>query len=237
MQKYNDNFKKKSEVPIVSDSFIDSINEEIRNENYKKIWGKYGKLITVVSIIMIVGAIAYNVWNNQDTKDREAVSARFSIAQNDLTAGNISGALIGFREIGKASKKTYATLAKFEYAAMLRDKKDKMALDQYKQVFEDNKVPNSLKDLAYIYYVNTALDLMSDKELRSQLPGFIASLSNKYLGKSWSILAKESLAYCYLKSGDTRNAKATLESLAKTEQIPAGMLERIRELVQYLNEQ
>ena len=226
----------KKEDKVIVDSFIDSIQEEINKENWKRIWEKYGKLISICVSCLLIGSIGYNVWQKQDLEDREAISASFTSAQNELAADRTKSAITSFKEIGKSSKHNYAALAKLEYAAILREKQDKEALQQYKSIFENNKVNSSIKDLAYIYYINTAIDLMPEDELKTQLPSFISNLLSKYIGKSWDILAKETLAYCYLKQGDTNKAKEILEELAKTEDIPAGILERARELVQYISE-
>ena len=226
----------KKEDKVIVDSFIDSIQEEINKENWKRIWEKYGKLISIGVSCLLIGSIGYNVWQKQDLEDREAISASFTNAQNELAADRTKSAITSFKEIGKSSKHNYAALAKLEHAAILREKQDKEALEQYKLIFEDDKVNSSIKDLAYIYYINTAIDLMPEDELKTQLPSFISNLLSKYIGKSWDILAKEALAYCYLKQGNTNKAKETLEELAKTENIPAGMLERARELVQYISE-
>ena len=236
MSKCNDNFNNKKSDKVITDSFIDSIQEEISKENWKRIWDKYGKLISIGVSILLVASIGYNVWQKQDLEDREAISASFTSSQNELAGDRTKTALTGFKEIGKSSKHNYAALAKFEEAAILKETQEKEALNKYKEVFENDKVNSSIKDLAYIYYINTALDLMTDEELTVQLPSFISNLSNKYIGKSWDILAKETLAYCYLKQGDNEKAKLTLEQLATTEDVPSGVLERARELVQYISE-
>ena len=226
----------KKEDKVIVDSFIDSIQEEINKENWKRIWEKYGKLISIGVFCLLIGSVGYNVWQKQDLEDREAISASFTNAQNELAADRTKSAITSFKEIGKSSKHNYAALAKLEHAAILREKQDKEALKEYKSIFENDKVNSSIKDLAYIYYINTSIDLMPEDELKTQLPSFISNLLSKYINKSWDILAKEALAYCYLKQGDTNKAKETLEELAKTENIPAGILERARELVQYISE-
>ena len=234
MSRYNDNFSSKKEQ-IGVDSFVDSINEEIRKENYERLWKKYGKVISTFTIALILGSSIYTYWKKQDIADKEAISDRFTAAQNELMSDRKNEAVTKFREIGKVSKKNYATLAKLEYAAILRDKGDKAALTQYKLIADDNKISKILRDLAYIYYVNSALDLMDEKELKNNLPLFIKILP-EYIGKSWSLIAQETLAYCYIKLGNKQKAKTTLQSLATSENIPSGMLERARELVQYLDE-
>ena len=103
MSKYNDNFNNKKENKVIADSFIDSIQEEINKENWKRIWEKYGKIISIGVSCLIIVSIGYNVWQKQDLEDREAISASFTNSQNDLAADRTKSALTGFKEIGKSA--------------------------------------------------------------------------------------------------------------------------------------
>lgn len=229
--KKNDGMKPKLDLKgAQADTFLDSIEEEIRNENYQRLWNKYGKAITCISLAVIIGSGIYNVWQKQDKEDREAISNKYTFVQNALMAGDKS-ALAQMKELSNVSKKDYATLAKFEYAAVLRQTQDKKALDEYKAIYDDKKANVVLKDLAYIFYVSTALDLMSTKMLTSNIEVFIKNLKNKYIGKTWDLLAKETLAFCYIKQGDNEKAKNALLDLAKTHGITESMLERTKILL------
>ena len=237
MASYNDNFNNgedKDKKPVY-DSFIDSIEEEIRKENYQKLWNKYGKLLSTIVIVGLLGAFGYSYWKEQDRSEKEAISAQFTLAQNELSRGNTSGALAYFREIGKSDKNNYSALAKLEYASMLHEKNDKKAIEQYVSIYNDKKVSELLRDLAYIYSINASLDLLNDNELHEKLPEFVDELSKNYVGKKWNCLALEILGYCYIKQKDFENAKKTFSALAKTEGIPDGMLERTREIMQYVD--
>ena len=158
-----------------TDSFVDSIEEEIRNENWQKLWDKYGKVITYVSSAIIIGVGVYGMWQKQDIADREAISTRFTFVQNDLSSENNQSAIAQLKKLSEISKKDYATLAKFEYAAILRQAQNKQALNEYKQIFEDRNTNEILRELAYIFYVNSALDLMPAKERISEIPGEVQS--------------------------------------------------------------
>ncbi len=219
----------------MEDSFIESINEEIRNENWQKLWDKYGKLVTYASCALLIGVSVYSMWQRQDTIDREAISSKFSAVQAQIMSGDIEKALPQIRELSNVSKKDYATLAKLEYASVLRAKDDKEALNQYKTISQDSKVNPLIKDLAYIFYVNASLDLMSTQEILSSIDGFIKELSEKYVKCSWGLLAKESLAFCYIKLGKNDLAKSSLEALIKTTGVPSDMAERAKVLLQSLS--
>lgn len=219
-----------------TDSFVDSIEEEIRNENWQRLWDKYGKLITYISCAIIAGVGIYGMWQKQDRADREAISTRYTFVQSALMSGDNQSAISQMKELSGVSKKDYATLAKFEYAAILRQNQDKKALEEYKQIFEDKKANNILRDLAYIFYVNSSMDLMTAKDLFSEIDNFIKNLKEKYIGKTWDLLAKEALAFCYMKQGEKKQAKSALMDLAKTHGITESMLERTKILLHSLGD-
>ena len=218
------------------DSFVDSIEEEIRNENWQRLWNKYGKFITYASSFLLIGVAVYSMWQRQDLADREAISSKYTVVQSAIMAGDNATALTQIRELSNVSKKDYATLSKFEYAAILREKHQPDALDEYKAIFEDRKVNAVLRDLAYIFYVNSAIDLMTPKNIGENIDKFIEEIKTKHIGKYWDLFAKETLAFCYIKKGDTKAAKEALESLAKTTGISETMAERAKMLLHSIGE-
>ena len=219
-----------------SDHFVDSIEEEIRDENWQRMWKKYGKLIVGTTSAVLIGVAVYNMWQRQDLADCEAISSKFSLVQNAIMLGDETAALSQIRGLAGASKKNYATLAKFEYAALLRKKQQLDALAEYKAIYEDQKVDSTLRSLAYIFYVSSAIDLMSAKEIENNIDNFIIELQKNHVGKNWDLLAKETLAFCYIKKGDNKMAQETLRNLAKTTGIPENMAERTKILLNSIEE-
>jgi hypothetical protein len=216
------------------DSFIDSIKEEIRNEDLQKIWDKYGKIITVALAVFVAAVGAYSVWQKNDAVDREAISHKYSILQGLVSAEKFDTAIPQLRELANVSKREYSTLARLEYAATLRANDDKEAIAQYKQIAEDKAADKVLSDLAFIFYVNTCLDMMPESELLEKISEFVEKL--KVLAKGdWKMLALEALAFCYLKDGKNELAKESLLELAKTPGIPPNMAERTKILINYID--
>jgi len=219
----------------MADSFVESIEEEIRNENWQIIWNKYGKVITYAASAVIIGVAVYSMWQRQDLADKEAISSRFTLVQNMIMSGDLNKAIPQIKALSTVSKKDYANLAKLEYAAVLREKNDKEALVQYKALFSDPKVNSIVSELAYILYVNASIDIMPAKEILLNIDGFIKELSEKYSKGHWSLIAKESLAFCYIKLGKNDLAKEALESLVKTTGVPNDMAERAKIILQSIN--
>ncbi|MDR1476494.1 MAG: tetratricopeptide repeat protein [Holosporales bacterium] len=217
------------------DGFVDSIEEEIRSENWLSIWNKYGKLVSYAAIALLIAVGVYNVWQRQDMADREAMSHRFSIIQNAIMSEKPEQILPQLKEFSASAKEPYKTLSKLVYAANLRAKNDKSAVFQYKQLSEDENADKVFRDFAYIMYVSTSLDLMSVKEITRELDGFIDNLSKKHVGGPWDMIARETLAFCYIKYGKNDLAKEELIKLAKTQDVPQAMAERAKTLVNIID--
>jgi hypothetical protein len=219
------------------DSFVESIEEEIRGEKWLSIWNKYGKIISFSIIALVVSVGVYHMWLQQDRYEREAVSHSFSMAMNSLSHEKVELVVPAFRELSSSPKEPYGSLAKLMYAAILRTKNDRMAIALYKQISENEKVDSTFREFAYIMYVNTSLEIMSTKEITEELDGFIDTLSKKYINCAWRIIALETLAFCYIKYGKNDLAKESLIKLAKMPGVPQAMAERARILIGMLNSQ
>jgi hypothetical protein len=213
------------------DSFVDSISEEIRNENWQLFWEKYGKLISYSIVVVLVVVGVYGGWQRQSSTDREAVSHVYCMAQNAVISGNINEALPNIRELSVSGKEPYKSLAKLTYAAILRNKGDKSSMLRYKQIAEDKYVDVVIREFSYLMYVSTSLDFMSTKEIMNEIGGFIDNLSKNYVGGGWNMVALETLAYCHLKAGNENLAKETLIKLAKVSGIPQDMADRVKSLL------
>lgn len=229
--------QEKTDADRAADIFAESIKEEIQQENLQRLWEKYGTLaISVVAGALVVFGV-YNMWQKNDLEKREAVSVRFTSAQNLLADGLTDRALGELKGLLSVDSKSYALLAKMESAALLASKGDLKSLNTYQSIFKDPKADKLLSNLAYIYYVNTALDLMNSKTLEQELKKMIGTISSKeYQEGPWKLLAKQSLAFCYMKEGNNQEAKKVLEDLAKMEEIPNNMAEQTRMLIQSLED-
>jgi hypothetical protein len=214
--------------PPQYDLFTESIEEEIKKEDWQKLWGKYGKIVSAFVVCALVGIFVFNYWQKQRLEEREAMSTQFVMALNLSSLGDQESAISAFRAISQTNHHGYASLAKFEIAAILRKKNDKGAVDVYKELSQDVNYDKSTTDLAYIYYVRTALEFVEKDKIEQLLPEFVSGLLKIIKENTAKVLALESLAYCYIRSGQKDLASETLENLIKTEGVPSAMLDRAK---------
>lgn len=220
-----------------TDIFAESIKEEIQQENWQNLWKKYGTvIISVIAGLIIIFGI-HGMWEKKNLEEREAISAKFTTVQTMLMSGDFDKAMSQLKDISHVDNKSYALLAKMEYAATLSKNNDKKALEVYKSIFDDQKEDVLFRNFSYILYVNLAIDIMDAKTLSAEIGNMINILSDKTFQEGpWNLIAKEALSYCYIKSGKNDHAKKILENLVKTDGIPEGIAERTRLLIQSLGE-
>ena len=62
----------KKKEPVVEDSFIREINEELKNENIRKLWDKYGLHLIVALVVILTLTVSFETliyWRSKRFED------------------------------------------------------------------------------------------------------------------------------------------------------------------------
>ena len=222
----------KKNKEIIIDTFAESIEEEIKKENLEALWRKYGKTVSIVTTAIMVGIIVNNYWKKQDLEDRMAVSHALTIAQSMMLSGNVQNAEIQLHSIATSKKADYAALAKLSHAAILQNKGDKNAIDEYLKIYNDHKIDMFFRNVSYIFYVNCSLNMLDFNSIRGKIKEMVDKLSSKdILEGPWRPLAMLTLGFCYIAMHDDEKANKVLAELAKLDDVPAEISEFARSLI------
>ena len=130
------------------ESLFREVDEEVRQEQFKKLWARYGNALIALCLIVIVGVAGYQGWRYwQHKQSEEAGDAFFSAAQL-ASAGKADEALKQFESISKTG---FADLARFREATVLGQQgKTDDAVKMYDALAADGAVDGSLRDLPRI---------------------------------------------------------------------------------------
>ena len=127
--------------------FLDEIKEDLREEKIKNLWSRHSRKIILgllaAGIIIFLGVVGKNF----QEQTHLAAATKFLQAQQALEEGKKEEALTQFKEIANDKDATYRTLARLTLANLpevVETEKAKI----YKEVYEDKKVTDSLKDFA-----------------------------------------------------------------------------------------
>ena len=212
----------------MSDIFQE-VDEELREEKYKRIWNKY-KYFVIGGVILFILAIAFNTfWKDYTLKEINNRSEKFfqaiETAQDDKSrAINL---LEDFAN-KEADAKYNVLIARFTEAAIRRSEKDfNGALLIYESLVE-NKISSFYSDYAKLSSVEMLIALNNNKEARLLLE----DLSSK--NSDLKYIAMEYLGYLEMNDGNISKARTIFKNLADEAGTSVNMKNRSREVLSIL---
>jgi hypothetical protein len=158
----------------VSDIFQE-VDEEVRREQLKKLWERYGSLVIAACFLVVAatgGWRGYQWW--LDKKATEAGSA-FQAAIALVNEGKTKEAEEAFAKLAANSTATYQILAKFREAAALSQSDPKAAASMFDQLAADGSAGQSLQDLAALRAGTLMVDTAPYSEVLRRIEPLTAS--------------------------------------------------------------
>jgi hypothetical protein len=108
-------------VSNTDESIFREVDEEVRQDEYKKIWDRYGKYFTGVGVLLIACVAAYQGWQYYQVKQAEESGAVYFAALKKVADGKTDDALSALAAVNHPG---YGQLAAMQAAALLASKGD-----------------------------------------------------------------------------------------------------------------
>jgi hypothetical protein len=207
--------------PVDNETFSREVDEELRRDQLKTTWERYGKLI-IAGIVLLLAAIAgYLYWQNhrqaQAGKTAEELTALF----DDIAAGKTKGLaprLDAIAEDGGAGYQAAALLTKADVAIVERNIPAAVAI--FRQVAADEDLPAPYRELALVRQTAAEYDGLQPGAVIQRLQPLAVA------GSPWFGSAGEMVALAYLKQQKPADAARIFAAMAKDENIPASIRSR-----------
>jgi len=205
-------------------NLIKEVDEEIRQDNYKRAWSKYKKyfFISVTILLILVALINFFKYNKE--KKIEEQSELFYQATQYINQDDYQNAEKILKKINYSQTTGYSDLS-FLYLIDLVNKK-KISLD-----LNDLKVKkNSLfYGLIKLQKFNNEIDLNIENIHNINE---IINLSKP--SSNWKYLAHELLSSYYLKKNDSKNALQSLNAIVNSEDSSEYIRERAKTIIEMI---
>jgi hypothetical protein len=207
----------------VSDIFRE-IDEELRRDNLRELWSRYGRYIIAIAVFALVVAGGIVAWQDHQLSERRAQSTRYASALTLARDGKESDAVKVFAAIAHEGG-GYAVLASFEEAGLLAKSGDREAAAvAYDRIAEASDVDPNLRGLAVLLSVMQRMPQADPHATIDRLGPLTAS------GNPWRPTAIELTALARLQSGDKSGALDLFKSLADDPATPQGLRARAAEM-------
>jgi hypothetical protein len=207
----------------VSDIFRE-IDEELRRDNFRQLWSRYGRYIIAFGVFILVVAGSIVAWRDHQLSERRAQSTRYASALALAKNGKQADAVKVFSAIAHEGG-GYSILASFEEAALLAQAGDRQAATAaYDRIAEARDVDPDFRGLALLLSVAQRMPEADPHTTIDRLGPLIAS------GNPWRPTAMELTALARLQSGDKAGALDLFKSLADDAATPQTLRARAAEM-------
>jgi len=209
---------------FVSDIFRE-VDEEVRREQLKKLWDRYGNYVVVAAVLLVAAVAAWRAYMWWEARKAAETGAAFEAATALAEAGKRSEAEAAFAKIAADGTAGYRHLARMREAAELAQSDAKAAITAYDQIAADRAVGPVLQDLAALRAAALLIDTGGLEEAQRRLEPLAAN------DRTFRHTAREFLVLAAWRAGDTAAAKRWFDLIMTDAQTPAATRSRVEMLM------
>lgn len=211
------------------DSFIREVNEELRQDQAKALWARYGSLFigAAVAIVALTAAwVGYTYWVQTQAN---ASGDRFSAALDLAGEGQNEDALAALEALEADGYGAYPVLARLRAATVSAETGDlETAVSEFDAVAADNSVPDAIRDMARLRAGYLLVDSGSYADVAARVEVLTADSSDLRHA------AREALALSAWREGRSADALSLFEQIVGDEAAPRNTRQRAEIMVELI---
>jgi len=203
----------------VADIFQE-VDEEVRREQLKKLWERYGNFVVAACLLVVLGVGGWRGYEWWQAKKAAEAGAAFEQAVTLAETGKNAEADAAFAKLAADGNAGYRMLARLREAAGLAQTDRKAAVEAYDAITADKSVGQVIEDLAAVRAGLLLVDTASYSDMRTRLEPLTAS------GRIFRHGARELLALSAWKAADMAAARQWTEMMVSDPETPAATRNR-----------
>ncbi len=196
------------------------VDEEVRREQLKKLWERYGNYLIALCVLVVAGVGAWRGYQWWEAKQAAQAGAAFEQAVELAQAGHHREAEAAFAKLATGGTAGYRVLARLREAAQLAPTDRKAAVAGYDGIIADSNAGQVIQDLAAVRAGLLLVDTAPYSEIRTRLEPLTAS------DRVFRHSAREILALSAWRSGDMTAARKWIDMIMNDPQTPGGIRSR-----------
>jgi hypothetical protein len=197
------------------------IEEDLRRDQVKQLWEKYGIYVVGLAVAIILVAAAIVGWRAYERSRDEAASAHYDAIVAASAKEKPEEAAKAFGDFAATAPSGYASLAKLRQAAALLDAGDrKGAVAVYDALADGSGGSPLVRGMARVKAGLLVADTASYDEMKSRMAP-ISGADNP-----WRNNARELVGLAAWKSGKYVEAEAQFDAIVNDPQASAGLRDR-----------
>ena len=171
------------------------VDEEVRREQLKKLWDRYGTLIVAACVLVVVGVGAWRGYGYWQTKKAGETGLAFERAVTLAKSGKHQEAEAAFAKIATDGTAGYRVIARLREASELAQTDKKAAVSAYDALAADKSAGQVIQDLSAVRAGLLLIDDTPYSQMQQRLEPLTAA------GRTYRHSARELLAFSALEVG------------------------------------
>jgi hypothetical protein len=213
-------------VAVSDESLFREVDEEVRQEQYKKLWDKFGNYFVALCVVIVAAVAGVKGYQYFQIKQSEAAAIVYFDGVKMASDGKFDDALKALAAVGHPG---FKQLGLMQQASVLAEQgKTKEAVAAFDALAADATVDASLRDLARIRAGYLLADSLKPDELISRLGSFDRE------GQVWRHAAREIFGLAAYRTADYSMADRYMNANFADPDTPQAMRQRAQVMIQLL---
>lgn len=205
----------------MSDNIFHEVDEEVRREQLKQLWHRYGNLIIAAAFIVVLGIAGWRGYQWWEARKAAEAGTAFEAAAELADQNKSAEAQAAFAKLAAGDSASYRLLARFREAEALAQHDPKAAVKAYDGLAADGSLGAEWQDLARLRAGLLLVDGGSYDEVRRRLEPLTGA------GHLFRHTARELLAVAAWHDGDSAAAKHWIDLIVTDAETPNSTRSRI----------
>lgn len=203
------------------DSFFREVDSELRQDQAKALWDRFGSYIIGGAIAIVVGTAAFVAWDHWTTNKANASGDIYLQALAQAREGKTDEAKASLEKLEAEGYGAYPVLARLRTATLLSQSGDfKGAVAGFDAVAADTSVPASIREMARLRAAFVLVDHGTYAEVAQRVEPLTADTN------ALRHSAREALALSAWKEGRAADAATLFDQITEDEATPMNLRRR-----------
>lgn len=222
---------KKEKDALVHDPLLQEIVDDVKNDELKSLWNKYGLFIVIAVAVVLTAAVSFETFKNWTSRRNQEISNAYAVAVSLQSQGRFEESLDILQNIVERTSGVYQDIAKLQIANIYFEQNKPQEAAALLKELSESAGSEQMQEIAALKLAAYKMDTQAPAEEVSRL---LTPLAEKEDG-SYNV-ARELLAMLAIRDGNLEEAKAQYEKIVSSANISDNLKTRAQDMISLLNQ-
>ena len=215
--------------PEYTDAFIQEIDEDVKNDNLKVFWDKYGIFVVLLVVLAVSATVSFEKIRSWKAEQNQQTTENYMSAAQ--LRENPEETIAALQQINQSNQGIFSDFAKLQIANVLfNQNKNEEAMAALQSLIDDKQANDEVKNIALIKLATYKVDQLPRAEFEALVKPIIDA------NNSWTPLAQDLLAMSAIQEGDVDTARSIYENILKIKDWPEGFKTKVQDMLTSLGD-